>query len=168
MYRAALDTIWSVTFPSDPKDGIVAAQIGLLAGTETAAASWVDNQTGAIKFPEVPMTPVQESILTLTESIGVIIKSPGAPVLSYKLLSLLPSMRKATWHKETMIAGQLAEIKNSIVQDPEKPADDKCAMEFILRREGAAAARENRQPIYESRMIYDEVRLLLCFRCTLP
>lgn len=80
------------------------------------------------------------------------------PKFTFWLMSQLPYMRKAKAAKETMIASELEKAKKWFSSGPNKEQTARCAMDDILRRELAAAAKENREPAYNTRAIFDEVR----------
>jgi hypothetical protein len=106
------------------------------------------------------MPPEQESVITLTDSLEISAKLP-MPKLMHWLLRWLPYMRKAQAMKEEMIKRELEKGKVRFAQGKKDELVARCAMDDILYRELATAAKENRTPIYDSRMIYDEVSLCL-------
>ena len=104
------------------------------------------------------MPAAQDAILTLTDSLEKTLIAP-IPALSFRLLSMTKAMRDARAVKEEMIATELARGKARLVEQAngEQPAT-RCAMDDILRREIAAAQKQNREPNYDTRTMYDEVR----------
>ncbi|PLN83395.1 cytochrome P450 [Aspergillus taichungensis] len=161
-FAAALDAIWGVTFPQDLKDGIIHARLQLLRSLETLQpGSLTSNEDDAVPFPEPPMPAAQGAILTLTDSLEKTLIAP-IPALSFKLLSMTKAMRDARAVKEEMIATELARGKARLVEQAngEQPAT-RCAMDDILRREIAAAQKQNREPNYDTRTMYDELFGLL-------
>jgi hypothetical protein len=102
------------------------------------------------------MPPAQKSILTLTESLEAAVKSP-TPRLTHWFLRCLPYMRKARMAKEEMIANELEKGKTRFTQGRKEDQVARCAMDDILHRELIAAKKESREPVYDTRAIYDEV-----------
>ncbi|KAL2811147.1 cytochrome P450 [Aspergillus granulosus] len=159
-YHAALDAIWAVTFPLDMKNSAINAQLQHLLCMASVVNPPAGGKDEPVAFPEAPVPPAQKSILTLTESIEMMVMSP-APKLLFRFLKMLPYMRKANSIKEGMITSELAKavIKHKEGQDEEKVAG--CAMDYILYRELSAAKKDNREPILNTRAIYDELFGLL-------
>jgi len=114
----------------------------------------------AVEFPQVQMPHAQESILTLTESLELSIKSP-VPRTAHWFLRKLPYMRKAHAYKENMIATELDKAKKRFSEGSLEKQVTRCAMDDVLRRELAAAKKEDREPNYKTRAIFDEVSLAL-------
>lgn len=167
IYKAALDAIWAVTFPFDPKNSVINAQLELL----TPIISTGNNLPADIDepriFPEAPTPPAQASILTLTESLEKIVMSP-VPRLMFKFLSSLPYMRRAMATKEEMISTKEEMISTEIIKAKKRFTEGqkeeqvtRCAMDYILRREFISAEKENRSPAYDTRTIFDEVGFYL-------
>ncbi|CAG8051375.1 unnamed protein product [Penicillium olsonii] len=159
-YRAALDAIWAVTFPLDPEESIIHAEKRFLAGPTSSPGILKNSLDAPAVFPEVPVPDAPNSILTLTESLESIMLSP-TPKLAFWLLSKLPYMRKATAAKEKMIATELEKAKARFSSDFDSQQTARCAMDDIMRRELAAAAREDREPAYNTRTVYNELFGLL-------
>jgi hypothetical protein len=76
-------------------------------------------------------------------------------------MSKLPHMRRATAAKETMIATELEKARARFSGEAAEEPVARCAMDDILRRELAAAEKENREPVYNTRTVFDEVTALL-------
>ncbi|KAL2828394.1 cytochrome P450 monooxygenase [Aspergillus cavernicola] len=160
-YNAALDAIWAVTFPLDPKDSVINAQRQLLAGTTSINTTILstDIDEPAV-FPEAPIPDAPKSILTLTESLESVMISP-LPKFTFWLMSQLPYMRRARAAKETMISTELEKAKVRFSGNTKKDQVARCALDDILHRELAAAEKEGREPVYNTRTIYDELFGLL-------
>ncbi|KAJ5373106.1 cytochrome P450 [Penicillium concentricum] len=159
-YKAALDAIWAVTFPLDPKDSVINAQRQLLTETASINTTSSTNIDEPAVFPEAPIPDAPNSILTLTESLEPVVLSP-IPKLTFWFMSQLPYMRRARAAKETMIATELEKAKARFSSGTKEEHVARCAMDDILRRELAAAKKENREPSYNTRTIFDELFGLL-------
>lgn len=158
IYKAALDAIWGVTFPFDPKDSIINSQLEVFSSMPDMGNALPANINEPVIFPEVLTPPAQESILALTESLEKIVMSP-MPRLIFKLLSLLPYMRQARATKEKMIASEIMKAKQRFTEERKEKQVARCAMDDIVYREFVAAKKENRDPVYDTRTIFDEVSL---------
>lgn len=110
----------------------------------------------ATTFPEMSIPAAAKAILTLTESLGYVLMSP-LPKFTFWCLSQLPYMRKAKAAKESMITSELEKAISRINDGSKSGRTPRCAMDEILRREHMAATKENREPMYKTRAIYDEV-----------
>ncbi|KAI1268608.1 cytochrome P450 [Xylariaceae sp. FL1019] len=160
LYTAALDAIWAVTFPFDPKDSVINAQLNLLASTNSVDDVLSSNIDEPATFPEAHMPSTQKSILTLTESLAVMVTSPF-PKLTHWLFRQLPYMKRARTVKEEMIRSELEKASARFESDSTEERSARCAMVDILYRELATAKKEKRPPVYNTRAIYDELFGLL-------
>ncbi|KAI1360925.1 cytochrome P450 [Xylaria arbuscula] len=159
-YTAALDAIWAVTFPFDLNDSVIATQHNLLASTDDIDAILPANIDDPAIFPVAQMKSAQKSILTITESISILIGSPF-PRIVHWFVRQLPYMRNARSVKEEMIKGELEKATSRFEKNANNKLEASCAMDEILYRELAAAKKENRAPVYHTRAIYDELFGLL-------
>lgn len=156
VYHGALDAVWAFTFGADSQKGTLKTQIQFLDSMK--ALDLPSDIEKPVEFPHAPNPPAFEAIFTLTESVEVSIKSPF-PRLHYKLLQLMPYMRKAQAAKEK---GIMDELEKGIKRLAGKEHDDRtvrCAMDDVLRREYIVAQKEGRPPMYDTRVINDEVSL---------
>ncbi|KAJ5774111.1 cytochrome P450 [Penicillium paradoxum] len=160
VYKAALDAIWAVTFPYDTKDSVINARRQLLPSASSTSTALFTTNDEPVDFPEPAINAGQNSVLTLTESLESIMMSP-MPRLAFWLLSKLPYMRKAIAAKESMIATELERAKVRFAGTAKEDQVARCAMDDILRRELVAAEKENREPAYSTRTIFDELFGLL-------
>ncbi|OQE42360.1 hypothetical protein PENCOP_c004G07675 [Penicillium coprophilum] len=160
VYRAALDAIWAVSFPLNPRDSLMYAQRWLLTSlTSINTTSSTDINEPAV-FPEVSIPDVASSIFTLTESLESMMLSP-IPKLKFWFMSQLPYMRRARAVKEATMASELEKAKARFSSGTQEERIARCALDAILRRELAAAKQENREPTYNTRTIFDEIFGLL-------
>ncbi|KAB8360912.1 hypothetical protein FH972_024645 [Carpinus fangiana] len=156
VYRISLDVIWAVVLPFKADYSVINAQKQLLSAlTKVDESAW-QSIDDAMTFPEAEMPPLQNAIITLTDSIGKLISSPF-PVLKDWYFRMLPHMRKAKAIKEDLFTKELQAAIANLTGDSEKQTEARCAMDVILRRELAAATKEGRKPNLDSRNIYDEV-----------
>ena len=157
VYNGTLDVIFAVTFGLDAEDSTTTAALRLLStGSAIELPADIDKP---VEFPELTFPPVFRSILHLTEIMGVASRMPS-PRLYLWFQKQLPRTRKAFRLKEEFIS---RELKRGLDKFLAGEQTSRSALEEILQREVAAAAKENRPPIYTSRAIYDEVGSLLSF-----
>lgn len=155
IYNVALDVIFCATFGLDIKDSNTTAELQQLSSTKDLPLP--ASRDTAVTFPAYHRPAAFESIMTLTESIEVSIKAPF-PKFAHWMLRQMPYMRKARADKERLIHD---EIEKGVKRFQSGDRKKRSAMDDILHRELAAAKKEGRQPVYHSRMMYDEVRVLL-------
>jgi len=153
IHNFAFDAILAATFPFDPENSTVSAQLQVLQQISSGLNDHDIDE--AAEFPSVPNSPIFQAILTLTDSMETSMKSP-TPVIAHWFLRQMPSMRKAYKQKEAYIT---SELDNSVKRFTEGKDEQitKCALDHIVSRELASARKENRQPVYYTRSIYDEV-----------
>ncbi|KAJ5519301.1 Cytochrome P450 [Penicillium expansum] len=158
--KAALDVIFAVIFSLDPKDSVINAQRQLIASTASINITSPSSIDEPAVFPDAPISGAPKAILTLTESLKFLAISP-IPKLTFWLVSLLPNMRRARAAKETMITTELEKAKTRLSIGAKEEQFARCAIDDILRRELATAEKENREPAYNTRTIFDELFGLL-------
>jgi hypothetical protein len=154
VFHGALDAIYAATFGLADEDSSTSTQTRFLSAGQNIDVPKDINEP--IAFPAAALPLGFESILVLTDSLEVSIKSPSPPI-AYWFLSKLPYMRRAEKVKEKMIIG---EVDKAIDRFETGGQPQRCAIDDILRREKMLAEKEERLPNYRSRSIYDEVSLV--------
>jgi hypothetical protein len=153
IYNVTLDVIFASTFGLEGKDSTTTAALKFLSlEKDLPAPKTVDE---AFEFPEAPRPPTFDAILTLTESLEATVKSP-LPRFHHWVLRQMPYMRKAKAYKEELIE---RELEKGVQRCLESHRTQKSALDQILQRETALAEKEDRDPVYISRPIIDEVSL---------
>ena len=142
IYHAALDAIWAAAFGTHP--GATKSQLELISTTETV--NQPHSRDIPVNFPEAPMSPAFDAVITLTDSLETTIKSP-IPVPHHWLLRQLPYMRSAKAYKDKYI-GESLELARKKFEDSEKDEPVHSAVEHMLRRELITAKKEGRAPEY--------------------
>ncbi|KAF2753658.1 cytochrome P450 [Pseudovirgaria hyperparasitica] len=158
--RATLDAIWMAVFPLAQQDGLNARQQQLLSTIPDMNTSMCASKDDPVEFPESPMPHAQQSILTLTQSLEISMKSPF-PRLAHWFLRRRSYMREARTYKENMIVRELEKAKLRFTGGLDGGQETRCAMDFVLRRELMSAAKEDRAPKHDTRMLFDELFGLL-------
>ena len=150
IYNVALDVIFAVAFSLDVKDSNTIAQLQQLSSAQVHLPHFPEEP---VEFPDFARPASFEAITVLTESLETSIKAPF-PKFAHWVLRQLPYMRKARTDKERLFTNMINEsIKRVTTEKQAKHS----ALDDILLREAAAAKKEGRTPVYNSRAIYDEV-----------
>jgi hypothetical protein len=146
-----LDIIFATTFGLDPRDSNVVAQLALL---ESSAVQVPPSRDEPVVFPHARRPKSFDAMTTLIESLATSIQSP-VPRFAHWVLRQMPYMRRARAEKEKLMTEM---VNKSVQRVTSGKAERRSALDDIILREAAAAAKEKRRPVYNSRTIYDEVR----------
>ena len=155
--RGTLDVMWAATFGS--QIGTTESQIDSLS--KLTNIDLPDSVDSTAVFPTIPTPESLNSIITLTESVEIAMKSPLPRPHHYLALKLYPSLRSARKQKDKLIQGRLDEAWKTFSQGSERDGDIKSALDHVVQREVAAAKKENRPPQYDTSTIKDELFGLL-------
>ena len=156
VYNFGLDAIWAATFPFETKNSYISAQLPLLRAVKYLNQIDTLQQDEALDFPETEKPPSFEAVLELSDSLQVAASSVF-PVLAHWLYRQTPRMRRAIKMKDDYIENELAKAEQRFSNS--ETAKVNCAMDHIVKRERLAAKKENRNPVYNTLTIKDEVRL---------
>ncbi|KIX99549.1 uncharacterized protein Z520_05125 [Fonsecaea multimorphosa CBS 102226] len=151
IYNVALDVIFATTFGLQIKDSNTSAQLQQLSAAKSLDPP--QSLTDPISFPAFHRPADFEAIATLTESLEVSVKAPF-PRFAHWVIRQFPYMRKARAYKEKLFSDMVVE---SLRKQSSGNQVKRSALDDILQRETAAAKKEDRQPEYHSRAIYDEL-----------
>jgi hypothetical protein len=151
LFHGALDAIFAATFGLETEDSVLYSQKQFLDLLRDLVLP--EDIDKPVVIPETENPAEFEAILTLAESVETATKSP-VPRLAYWLLKQLPYMRRAFRTKEATIN---TEIDKAVERIQSEKHVKRSAIDDILRREQALAAKEGRVPFYHSREISDEV-----------
>lgn len=157
----ALDSIWDTALGSQLNS--IGQETDQLLSLSKSRIDIPKSTDEAISFPEPEFTADVGSMKTLTHSIDMAVVSP-VPRQTHWFLRLSPSYRRATARKEQLIQESLDDAKsrllhnkNSEVGNTSEYAEITCATDHMVRRETQAAAKEGREPAYDSRQAKDEL-----------
>ena len=100
-----------------------------------------------VEFPKASTPADFNSVITLTDSIGVTVRSPF-PKWHYWFLQQFPHMRSAMASKNRLLTDALRQAEKTFSYAAERDSSTKSAIEHILHRELAAAKKEGRAPEY--------------------
>ncbi|WYZ35700.1 hypothetical protein EsH8_X_000347 [Colletotrichum jinshuiense] len=146
---AALDTIFASSFGLPEAYSITTQRLDAVLQSSPILPDDTEDQ---VEFPEGIVPEVFSAILTLTNSVTDTQLSP-APVLTSWVLRKLPYMKRATKIKDKYIREKIDESVHLINSGNTEPWS---ALHSVLLREREIAAKENRQPSYYKRAIFDE------------
>lgn len=152
IFRAALDAIWAATFGTEI--GTMKAQTKFLSSVDSVELG-IDVDKEAI-LPEAPSPPTFEALITLMDSAAVNFRSP-IPKLHHWIIRQMKYFRSAKALKDNLIVGELEKAKQRFSEDQDSKGTVKSALEHVVLRELAVAAKEGRPPAYKSTIIQDEV-----------
>ncbi|RSL88682.1 hypothetical protein CEP51_001614 [Fusarium floridanum] len=150
IHNAALDIVMAASFGLEPEQSQIAKQTREL---EVSESSKTGGQDDAFEFKHVPLDEELQCFTTLGDSILVAVRSP-LPLLSHFLYrNLSPMMRRAAAGRDKLRNREIAKsIERMKAGHPER-----CAMDNMLAREDAIAAKEGRKPNYYSEVILCEL-----------
>ncbi|EXJ60823.1 hypothetical protein A1O7_04976 [Cladophialophora yegresii CBS 114405] len=150
IYNVALDVIFATTFGLNTQDSNIVAQLKQLSSIPVSIPQSPDKP---IDFPHFSRPAVFEAISVLTESLEISVKAP-VPRFAHWVLRQMPYMRKARADKEKHFTDKINESIKRVASGKQAKSS---ALDDILLREEAAAKKAGRQPVYNSRAIYDEL-----------
>ena len=153
IHSAALDIIKAVAFGTPPNEASTAQQIINLRCNPPPANK--GDKDAPFLFLNLPFDPVSKACITLVESLGVAMTSPF-PEIHHFLHRQRPFMRRAIKLKNEWIRGNIDKSLGRL-EDSDKENTASCALDMILRREKAMAAKAGIKPNYHSPAIQDEV-----------
>lgn len=163
--HAILDAVMSFAFGERFKHSATKPTVALIEGLgdEAIRESSVsygkeDGLDGLIHFPSAKVSDVLQAITDLSATIGQV-RGALPPSLVWAYIMRKPSIKRATKVKEEYF---LKELQYAVSQLSEKGGDREwSAIHHMILRERSFAQKEGRQPEYFSRVMFDEVSMLL-------
>lgn len=158
---STLDAIYDFGYGDGAEERALLTQLELFNGMDNEARREI--REGAadgqhVEFPRAPLAPTMDAMLRTTENITKVAVT-GFPAIAWWLLSLIPKVRKLRKLKDGFIKDQvdkaIARLEKSKLEDGDSKL--KCGLDLILQRERAMAVKEDREPIFWSDSIKDEV-----------
>lgn len=153
LYETALEAIWVTLFGIDATETITRKQVRLLSPLSSIPLSATPDD--AAEIPTAPAPSAMHAVLKLTDSFEGVLKSPFPRVHGF-MQRYLPSQRKNQNIKNEAIHAQISNAEARMNSGKEDRITN--AVDHMLRREKAAAARQNRIPQYHSKVMVAEVR----------
>ena len=142
VYHMALDAIWAATFGTS--SGTTRSQVSLLSTLAKLEALPLDENVPA-EFPKAPTPTAFNAIVTMTESLHHITRSP-LPTWHHWLLRQTSSYRTAKKCKDDLFDEHFRNARKDYSDDPNDQKDVSSALENVIQREAIAARKEGRSP----------------------
>lgn len=164
LHKSALDIIWAATFGFET--GSARAQNKLLSSLTRLDAFTGASIDDAVTFPTAPDPPAFESIMTLSNGLGIGVKSLIPRMHLHFAFNLYPSLVAAHKVKEKMIQTEIkkavdkfsSEKKDLDIENHKNlGAHMKSAVDIVIMRELQMARKEGRAPNPFGRAIQDEL-----------
>lgn len=120
------------------------------------------NEDDAMTLPVPERSLAVRSMLVVTDALDIAITSPF-PSVTHWYLRKKPSYRHARAHQSKLVQERLNDAKQRLLgRDAANPGDDglhaiTCATDHMVRREAQMAAKEGREPVYDSPAAMDEL-----------
>lgn len=155
IHHATVDIILGASFGFDDDKSQIAKEIRSLEARESPPTKREGDSLDedAFEFKPVPLDESISAFTTLLDSVGVIIASPAPRLHHFLYRNLSPKMRKATALRNRL---RDEEIVKSL-ERRNSPNPQRSALDQLLTREDAIAARDGREPNYRSQTIMSEV-----------
>jgi hypothetical protein len=154
IHKYGLDIIMAVAFGLDTSRASLQVDLNQLTRSTNPVCVTIENETA--KFPELSPPVELQALLTLTASVGIAARSPSVWLRHWMLRQTAP-MKEALATRELLTSTEVKMALERLRNDELSEDSQKSALDQIILRETAAAAKEGRQPEYHSRPIYDEV-----------
>jgi cytochrome P450 len=150
---AAMDIIWAATFGTQMK--VSEAQTKLMSSLEHIPLP--ADPDAEVVLPRAPNPEEFESILALSESCEIPLKSLF-PRLQHSLaLKFNSKLRKAVAEKDRLIKEGLQQAWNKFSVAADDDDAVKCALDLVVQREAQMAKKEGRAPEWDTGAIRDEL-----------
>lgn len=158
---SVLDAIFDFGYGDSAEDRALVAQLDLFKNMSEQDCTELRKGAGEgkpINFPEAPLGSAMDAVLRTTENITKVAVT-GFPGMAWRVLAWIPSVRRMRKIKDKFIQDQVdlavERLNNSRPEDGDSKL--KCGLDLILQRERAFAMKEEREPVYSSGSIKDEV-----------
>ncbi len=161
---ATFDAIYDFGYGEGTEERALVEQLKLFHGLGEEARSELRNGAAPeepVEFPQAPLAPAMDAVLRTTENVTKVAVT-GFPDIAWRVLSWFPRVRRLRRLKDQFIQGQVDKAVDRVAaadssSDTGGYSKLKCALDLIILRERALAAKENREPVYWSDSIKDEV-----------
>ena len=142
IYHMALDAIWAAAFGTS--SGTTKSQVALLSSLAKLEALPLDENVPA-EFPKAPTPATFNAIVTMTESLDNITRSP-LPTWHHWLVRQTPSYRTAKKCQDDLFDEHFRNARKDYSDDASDQKDVSSALENVIQREAIAARKEGRLP----------------------
>ena len=142
IYHMALDAIWAAAFGTS--SGTTKSQVALLSSLAKLEALPLDENVPA-GFPKAPTPATFNAIVTMTESLDNITRSP-LPTWHHWLVRQTPSYRTAKKCQDDLFDEHFRNARKDYSDDASDQKNVSSALENVIQREAIAARKEGRLP----------------------
>jgi cytochrome P450 len=157
IYDTALEAIWAAVFGIEDTATVTRSQIDLLAAKQSVNSPSSTDE--AVEFPRAEAPPVFRAILSLTDGLEYIVKSPFPRLVGF-VQRYLPATRRHVNVKNRVITEEIAKAERRLEKNKGSSENVTNAVDHMLRREKIAAEKLGRPPQYQSKVMAAEVRSL--------
>ncbi|KAI8627167.1 cytochrome P450, partial [Xylariaceae sp. FL1651] len=152
IFDAAMDIINAVAFGLEDDQSVVKSQLNALLSRRDLPLPL--SADGTVVFPDLPELPTIATIQAVSNHLGDQLNSLF-PRLSHRYQMLTsPTLAKDFAQKDQFLRN---EIEKAVMRLRKGEGGTRSAMDHILQREMNAAEKANRQPVFHSSRIYDEL-----------
>ncbi|UKZ80173.1 hypothetical protein TrVFT333_007930 [Trichoderma virens FT-333] len=166
VYYVALDAIWTIVFGPESPDvqTTTRAQVELLSAIKDLPLP--QSKDAEVDMPRAPCPETLQSIIDITESYELTVKSPWPSITHWILRQTSSTYKKAFKIKESFIEKEIAKAIQRFQSRSEGNSDIptaniKSAIDDMIDKETTLAEKEHRQPEIMSRSFFDEILTLL-------
>ena len=142
VFHMALDAIWAATFGTS--SGTTRSQVSLLSSLAKLEALPLDEDVPA-EFPKAPTPATFNPIVTMTESLDHITRSP-LPSWHHWLVRQTSSYRTAKKCRDDLFDEHFRKARKDHLDDPSDYKYLSSALENVIQQEAIAARKEGRLP----------------------
>jgi hypothetical protein len=160
IYGTALEAIWAAVFGIDDCATVTRGQIDLLVA-QKKSLKLPSSRDEAVEFPRAPAPPVFHAILSLTDGLEHIVKSPFPRLVGF-IQRYLPASRRQMNLKDRIMTEEIAKAERRMKDSEDKLEKTTNAVDHMLRREKMAAEKLGRAPQYQSKVMAAEVHCPSC------
>ncbi|KAH8896369.1 cytochrome P450 [Thozetella sp. PMI_491] len=166
IHNVALDIIMAVTFGNDGQDGegVTPTELRALKSMDPNELICPASNEAPMQFPQAPLSLDFDAVLAVKDAMRIGFSSPF-PYTHIWLLKKLTKLGSLFAAKDRIIRerilGAVKRLFPSSELLTEKNAEARCAMDNMILREVSAARKEQRQPVFESGRLRDELFLYI-------
>lgn len=155
IHKYGLDITMAVAFGWDAGRA-ASLQVDLAHLRDSTNPVSVSAEDEAAKFPKLSLPSELQALLTLTSSVGIAARSLSVRLRHWMLRQTAP-IKKALATRELLTSTELKKALARLESGELTAENANSALDSMILRETAAAAKDGRHPDYHSRAIYDEV-----------
>lgn len=156
IFYAALDAVVDFGFGDSVEQRALSCQIEAMDGYESKCQKAAEGTF--FDFPIAPIDQYLQAMLNSADNVGPVSAS-GWPKLAWWLISWKPSVQRNRAIIDEFTRDQLIKAAKRYTNGKANDSDDfvKSAIDLMVQREGTAANKEGREPVFWNRTMRDEV-----------